>query len=255
MQRTMNTEINMFLHAAEKYAASLGKRREIRAKRGVELHLTLKFLLMGIRLRAVAPDNTALLLDTGNFTFEVIGHPTGAGGGGKGARNEKALQWKIRLEGLSIAASSCHQRPGLPAGSLARDLGADSQGNGLPKTWVLAHVSTNLEMHNKVADLSLDSSNASENGAGDSAAQAKELSTFSLNLWNTEAVAHPGSIGCLRLLYTHFNHAIAQYQHQRQFIHLEELDSRIQRMVRTGRDAAEGRIKRASPSKIPASLS
>ena len=285
MQRTMKTELNMFLRAAEKYAETLGKRREIRAKRGLQLHFTLKFLLMGIRLRAVAPDNTALLLDTGNFTFEVIGRPTGTGGGssggggggkegkdgkGKGARNDKALKWTIRLEGLSIAATSCHQRPGMQAGSLSRELGTGLGANGLPKTWVLAHVCTNLEMQNKVDDLSLDASEADEHYSSDHAGQNKELryviancpllpcepvsfdtcaclSTFSLNLWNTEAVAHPGSIGCLRLLYTHFNFAIAQYQHQRQFIHLEEIDSRIQRMVRTGRDAAEGRIKRAAP--------
>jgi hypothetical protein len=78
-------------------------------------------------------------------------------------------------------------------------------------------------------------------------AGSKELSTFSLNLSHTEVMAHAGSIACLRLLYHHFNQAIEEYKKQRQLIELEELDSSIERMVRSGRHAAEGSIKRAAP--------
>ena len=56
MQRTMKTELNLFLQATEKYAVSLGKKREMRAAMGVQLHFHFRFLLTGIRLRAVAPD-------------------------------------------------------------------------------------------------------------------------------------------------------------------------------------------------------
>ena len=243
IQRTMKTEINMFLQTAEKYAASLGKKRETRAAMGVQLHFTITCMLLGIRLRALAPD-TALLLDTGFFTFEVVGRPTH----GKSSK-EKALQWKIGLEGLSIAATSHHQRPGSQAKPVTRELPGTAGAGVGTKTWVLAHVRTNLEMQNRADHLTLEPTEAIPVPGTDSAAQPlwQELSTFSLNLSQTEATAHPGSVGCLRLLYTHFAHAIALYQHQRQFIHLEELDHSIQRMVRTGRDAAEGRIKKAAP--------
>jgi len=250
MQRTMKAEINTFLQATEKYAASLGKKREIRAATGAHLQLHLTFLLMGIRLRAVAPDS-ALLLDTGFFTFEVVGRPAGA----QAKKHDKALQWKIGLEGLSIAATSCHQRPGSQGSSLAREPTVNGNGGGGgQKTWVLAHVRTNVEMQNSAEELTLDpcdigtpASSVGGGAARPAPSLSKEPSTFSLNLAHTEAIAHPGSIGCLRLLYNHFNQAVAKYQHQRQFIQLEELDNSIQRMVRTGRDAAQGRFKKAAP--------
>ena len=247
MQRTMKTEINMFLQATEKYAASLGKKREMRAAMGVQLHFHFRFLLTGIRLRAVAPD-TALLLDTGFFTLEVVGRPAGAcnTASSNPTRENKALQWKIGLEGLSIAATSWHQRPGIPGRPLEKEASrGDSAGS---KTWVLAHVRTNLEMQNRAEELTLDDKNPVSSRAPPAPGRASAAGhNFSLNLAGTEALAHPGSVGCLRKLYNHFNQAVAEYQHQRQFIHLEELDSSIQRMVQTGRDAAQGRIKKAAP--------
>ena len=107
---------------------------------GMQLRFKLNFLLMGIRLRAVAPD-VALLLDTGFFTLQVVGRPTGLPSSkGASSHSEKALQWRIGLEGLSIAATSCHQRPGSQGRALARDHAVGGNGSATPKTWVLAHV-------------------------------------------------------------------------------------------------------------------
>jgi hypothetical protein len=166
----------------------------------VQLHFHFRFLLTGVRLRAVAPD-AALLLDTGFFTLEVVGRPAGASVSGDPAhaRENKALQWKIGLQGLSIAATSCHQRAGWPGHPIAKEA-ADGTGTGKatgPKTWVLAHVRTNLEMQNRAEELTLDDRNPSTRPlprARQPTNSARAPATghnFSLNLSHTEALAHP----------------------------------------------------------------
>jgi hypothetical protein len=146
-------------------------------------------------------------------------------------RRGTEVQWKIGLEGLSLAVCSPHQRPSgrEPAGATGR--------RALRRTWMLAHVRTNLSVRSRATR---DAREDAEDAAGGTG--------FRLALAGLELTAHPGSVNCVQLLWRHYMHAYARYQDQRAQLPSADLDRSIQRMLRSGRDAARGQIKKQAPA-------
>jgi hypothetical protein len=240
------------------------------------LRFDLRFLMQGIRLRALAPD-AALLLDTGCFALRIR-----RGGSGTEDMGD-AVSWTCALDGLSFAATSTSPCPGLKPVSVAeysasgapaqplhthRSVSSVSPAGADNRVWVLAHVHTNLSIRNGGGPDTTGGSGVEglgENTDGDlggcgAAAAAAERwwraggggTRLALTLRQTEARAHPGSAACLASLVRHYSSAYRAYAQERRALGLDvdRLDKALSRVVETGRSAAQGHIRRQAPEII-----
>ena len=242
------------------------------------MQFDLRFLMQGVRLRAVAPD-AALLLDTGCFALRVRRGPRSVGGGVDEWGD--AVSWTCALDGLSVAATSASSCPGLnTSGEGGSTCGYTlSPSNGLQthrsptqfgstsgaesRVWVLAHAQTNLSIRNGGGP---ETTSGTDNMAdpvvgeagGGAAANAAEGwwrgggTRLALTLRQTDAQAHPGSAACLAGLVRHYSAAYSAYAQERRALGLDvdRLDKALSRVVETGRSAAQGHIRRQAPEII-----